>query len=229
MRTANCAARCVVAPDVRADNRPTGMPARCAQTIAAPSRIWNPFDSDPSACITTTPSVSTPSTSNSSSRMREAFSWSAVTSGQDALDFLRAPEVMQVHDTLDVPLFIDHDHGSDLVRFHDPQRLDRQGVAVDRDWSGRHDVSRRQFEDVPPASHLPAEVSIREDTEQARIFGHEARPTEPRARHLVNDALHRRGGATHRYSLPAVHHVRDAHQPTAKLTAGMQRCEVLFA
>ena len=37
IRIASCAARWVVAPDARADSRPTGTPARWAQTIAAPS------------------------------------------------------------------------------------------------------------------------------------------------------------------------------------------------
>ena len=74
MRTASWAARCAVAPDDREDSRPTGRPARWAQTIAAPSLMWKPLDSLPSACIITMPSVSTPSTSKSSSLMRRARS-----------------------------------------------------------------------------------------------------------------------------------------------------------
>lgn len=44
----SCAARWLVAGDARPDNRPIAKPARCAQTIADPSRMWKPFDSVPS-------------------------------------------------------------------------------------------------------------------------------------------------------------------------------------
>ena len=73
MRIPSWAARCAVAPDVLADRRPTERPARCAHTSAAPSRMWKLLDSDPSACISTAPSVSTPSTSKSKSRTADGF------------------------------------------------------------------------------------------------------------------------------------------------------------
>ena len=50
-------------------------PARCAQTIAVPSLMSNCLLSVPSACSRILPSVSTPSTSNSSSLIADAFAF----------------------------------------------------------------------------------------------------------------------------------------------------------
>ena len=63
-------------PGRSAERIPTARPARCAQTIAAPSRMWKPFDSEPSLWMTTVPSVRTPSTSKRISWIRAALSWS---------------------------------------------------------------------------------------------------------------------------------------------------------
>src|SRR6202040_2085698 len=96
--------------DVRAERKPTCRPARCAHTMAIPSRMPKALLSVPSACTTTRPSVSTPSTSNSSSLMRAAFA--SIDKGQGPnprdLEHLCAPQVVQVHDAGDAArLFVD--------------------------------------------------------------------------------------------------------------------------
>src|SRR5258708_1581061 len=111
----SCVARTDVASASRAESRPTDRPARIAQTMAAPSRILNRFDSVPSPFTMMVPSVSTPSTSNRSNLI-------AVT----VLEHLRAPEVVQVHDAFHDAALIDDDDRGDLVSLHDAQRLDRE-------------------------------------------------------------------------------------------------------
>src|SRR6266571_6576929 len=77
----NCAARWVVAADTRAERNPIVSPRRCAQTMAVPSLMSNSLLSVPSACKRILPSVSTPSTSNSTSLIFEARTLITVSSG----------------------------------------------------------------------------------------------------------------------------------------------------
>ena len=131
-------------PDDRADSRPTGRPARWAQTIAAPSLMWKPLDSLPSACITTTPSVSTPSTSKSSSRMRRARSSTVMC----ALSLAIRPSACATDRAgarrLRRAVGVDDDDRRDLARFHDLQRFDRQQPPIDRHRLPRHHLAGRQ-------------------------------------------------------------------------------------
>src|SRR5258706_8641619 len=70
----SCDAGCAVAADERAERKPTVSPSRWAQTMPVPSLMSNTLLSLPSACNSSVPSVSTPSTSKRIKRTRLARS-----------------------------------------------------------------------------------------------------------------------------------------------------------
>src|SRR5260221_11946937 len=81
----------------------------------------------PSACNTTRPSVSTPSTSNSSSLMRAAFTSIDTDHDPKGLEHLCTPQVMNLHHTgHSARLLVYNDDRRDLPLFHDVQRLGRK-------------------------------------------------------------------------------------------------------
>src|SRR3982074_3634562 len=130
----SCSARCVVDAEVRADSNPTVSPARCAHTIEMPSLMSNCLLSVPSPWIWTLPSVRTPSTSKSSSRMRTAFASSSAPSTRAVpgtpprpascrmLNHLRVPQVVEV-DHSGHPACVDDDQRGDLSLFHHVYRF----------------------------------------------------------------------------------------------------------
>src|SRR5580765_813636 len=130
------AARTGVVGDSRAERNPTEMPARCAQTIAMPSRMPNVLLSVPSAWIWTRPSVSTPSTSNRISLIGCACSstdkcfcppWSPIPEPWPLTSHeLRPPEFVQVHNTGELSLGAGDDDGRDSPPLHDVQRFGRE-------------------------------------------------------------------------------------------------------
>src|SRR5258708_4914671 len=147
-------ARTDVASARRAESRPTDMPARIAQTKAAPPRMLNCFDSLPSPFTMMRQSVSTPSTSNRSNLI-------AVT----VLEHLRAPEVVQVHDSFHDAALIDDDDRGDLVRLHDAQRFDSEHGGADRLRPARHRLAggEREHGGRRPGHHQPPQGAAGQD------------------------------------------------------------------
>src|SRR4051812_12188041 len=123
----SCAARAPVVGDVRAESSPIFNPTRCAQTMTMPSRIWNCLLSLASPCSTTRASVRTPSTSNSTRRMRAARFSIESTIGyrlkwHRRLEHFSPPEIVDVDDACDLlAAVLDDDDRRNLALFHDVQ------------------------------------------------------------------------------------------------------------
>ena len=178
------------------------------------------------ACSRMVPSVSTPSTSSSSSRICRASPAHAVRSSACATDRAggRLPRRSGSSSTTmtDVILWVSMIRSASTARTsrgtvsglarHDVAGGERQHVAA----AGVMNRRRRSPSVKTPASR-PSSSTTR-------------RHAEALARHLVDDLGHaRRRGATRGAASPPLHHVLDAHQPLAELAARVQRREVLFA
>src|SRR5258706_3567760 len=126
-----------------------------------PSRMKKLLLSDPSACTTTRPSVSTPSTSKSASFTREALD------STDTSDQFCAPQIVKVDDAGDTPRrAIDDDDRCDLPLFHDVERFGGQRLRRDRDWIVCHDFCGAHLQHVEVALHVSPQVAVGDDADE---------------------------------------------------------------
>src|SRR5262249_50823403 len=108
--------RRVTAADARPDMMATSMPAARAACIASPSRTSKRLISSPAGPYASRPSVSTPSTSSTRRRIREAFAGAFTVKLED----LGAENVVDVdHADGTAGLVRDHEAGHDA--FHERQ------------------------------------------------------------------------------------------------------------
>src|SRR5581483_4959509 len=253
--TPSCAARWCVAADIRADRKPTRMPARCASTIPVPSLMSYRLLSVPSACRSSAPSVRTPSTSNRISLMRAARSaisalstyapkhprtyapthprthaptHPSTLSTPTTLKQLRPPQIVQVEDAGDAR-GVRHDERRDLPLLHDVQRLDRQHRSRDADRVARHDVGGGQQQDVVGSLHVPPQVAVGDDADEVLRAIDDAGHAQLLARHLVDHVAHAGVGPHDGAVRARVHQRLDPHQTLAELAARMQAREIVLA
>jgi len=164
------------------------------------------------------PSVSTPSTSRSTSRMRRARSVSVT--GAQPQNIFRSPQVVQVQDAGGRGRRWPHERG-DLAVLHDLQGLDGQHRRCDGPracGSSRRRPCARAHRASCAMCRRDSLVVMMPST-RALDIDH-ARHAEALARDLVDHLAHRRVDPHARHAVAAVHQRVGAHEALAQLATG---------
>src|ERR1700675_1294052 len=133
-------ARDPTAPELRPVSSPVGTPL-CESIFSPwPSKPWNALTSTPIGPYQSWPSVSTPSTSNSMSRMRRArSSASGAMYCMPSLDDFGAERVGRFEGTDQLSTFVNHEQLIDFVFLHDVHSFRRQCFPAHGSRFQRHD------------------------------------------------------------------------------------------
>jgi len=140
------------------------------------------------------------------------------------LDELQAPEIVEVDDPAHSSVLIYNDERGDFFILHEGKGHGGEGLTVDGDWAGVHNVAGGVLKGVRAIAFQKAsQVAVRDHSYEAPGLGFEhSRHTKLLMRHFVDDFRHRCAGGDVGEGFGRMHDFADTRQTTAYAASRMK-------
>src|SRR5215470_5429871 len=141
---------------------------------------------------------------------------------------LGSPEVVQVHDALELHVTIHNGERSDFLLFHDRESRDGKLAEGDSFRISGHTIASGKIKNIFAAVlKQTTQVAVTDDAHKPGTL-HHGGDSELFSRHFINHVGHRRPGSYTRNRFADMHQRFHAGQTLAEFASGMEVGEVFF-